>query len=416
MITLVNFITIVCGGLITYKTSKRILNGGINLFGILVIIFFIFQHIPIIVGSFVEIRLSDWFFAPNIGKALLDEKVAFVYDIYITVVIYILYKLSKKEDDYLKFYIDRLHTIRFNSLINIILMLCMFSPIVGVLYAPEPSIYLKWAYFYRYSPLIIEELYHEEVMKDLLLLSLGSSLIFYSQKSNRSIITYIVIALVTWLSFKRTLLVFGSALVLFFDLIQNRYSNRSRQLLKKTILVLVICVGYFVYYAINSEKVSAASSVYVTYTMYFSREYSVKVAILDLLNESKMLAYSGQSILFDLFFYVPRSFWPEKPIMYTKYLTTYCQGFTLDNISSTNFYGNIWAESLSNFNFFGIFYAFFVLFVIKRISEKSNNIAIYFLGNIFLIFYFFWCVQGFTIFIISFWTILLLLKRIKIIK
>jgi len=415
MLEIVNILTIIIGSVISLKSAKKIIKGEMNLYRILVLIFFIFQYIPLIVGLFFNPNSYDWSYAPNIGKAYLNDDVSILYDIYIAIIIIILYRLSKNKDTYIVAYANQLQNVKFGLLVDVTLMVFMLSPIIGILLAPNPSIYLEWAYFYTNQTTFFEELYHNEVMKELLWISLASSLVYYTQMKKKTWITYLVIIFVTFLSFKRTLLVFGCILVLFIDFFSNKNSNKLNYLFKKTLLMMIVCIGYFISY-VNGTGKGEDTSNYITYTMYFGREYPVKVAILDLLNGSKMLNYPGESVLFDFFFFLPRSIWPEKPAMYTKYLTAYSKGTTIDDsISTTNYYANIWAECLSNFNVYGIFYAFLIIFLIKKISEKSNNIVIYLLGFSFIIFYFIWGIQPFTMLIIGLWATCLLLNKIGIV-
>lgn len=81
----------------------------------------------------------------------------------------------------------------------------------------------------------------------------------------------------------------------------------------------------------------------------------------------------GYQLLGALFFWVPRSFWPEKPLG-TGYMVHDALGFSFLNVS-----GPLWAEMYINFGVIGIFVGFFILGRIsysfdRRIAELRGSL------------------------------------------
>lgn len=71
-------------------------------------------------------------------------------------------------------------------------------------------------------------------------------------------------------------------------------------------------------------KINSSSEVYKNVRVDFSRDDRVKMTIYSELypDRMKILDYRGQSIVFDLTMFIPRSIWEEKPWPYAVYFTS----------------------------------------------------------------------------------------------
>ena len=109
---------------------------------------------------------------------------------------------------------------------------------------------------------------------------------------------------------------------------------------------------------------------------------NVKVAIYDRLNDKIILKYPGESILYNLLWFIPRSIWESKPYPYYKYFTSYVfSGIYNGKISNSNFQVNMLSEFISNFGIiFGTIITLIIIIKIIKTSENSNNKITYFSG------------------------------------
>ena len=378
-----------------------------SIYNILGIVFYIFQFVPLIV-SFFWGEGYHFYAANNIERSLNDTTTCIIYNIFVIIILFYFFYRGREKDKDLYYNINKLKNLTVSKIVKYILIIAMLSPILAVYFAPNPSIYFKWAYFYTNTASFSEEFYNTEVMHVFLYISFFSFVLYYLDNNKKEWFAYFIIILITWLSSKRTFLVFGFSVIIIIDLFKGKFINKTARLINKAILLVAICVSYFIYYSVNTGK-GSDEPFYVTYTMYYSRDYSIKASVFDQLNGARMLEYPGQSVLFDFFFFIPRDSWNNKPMMFSKYFTTYCQDRGLDSISTTNYYVNIWSEYISNFGIIiGPILAILLISFILKISSNSKATMIYFLGVSFVVFYFFWGVQPFTMVIYGCWAILII--------
>ena len=401
---LFDFLFFLFGLRIFYKTTLSIIKKSFNVYSVFVFVFFIFQFPSLILDHFFYDQIIAFEDSPNLYKALLDERVSVLYDIVICVIIYWLYKQSKTYNSMaFNNLTNRFKKINFGMILSAFLYIGMLSPIICVLLAPDPSIYSKWAYLYRYNMSLIDSLYFENIIENANIISFLCMIIYAFQRNKNSYLIYFNTIIITWISFKRTLLFFALISFVFVDYIKGLFVFNPRRTMIKYVSLTIICVLYFIYYGINTRKGDDVPF-YYSYTLYYSRHYCLKVAILDQLNGMTMLDYRGQSFVFDLLFFIPRSIWENKPSVFTQYLTNYCKDRDPESdVSISVYYANIWSEYFANFHVFGIFFAFIFIKLFIRVSEKSNNPNTYLVSILFIIFYFFWGIQPFTMLIIVIW-------------
>lgn len=408
MVTVVDITVFLISLFVVFKILKRILKGSLNIYTILALLFWGFQFPSLVIDHVVDDCFSSFDFAKNMYPALTDPIVAVIYDGIILSVLLYLNKLGRiQQRTRLDDLIDFMKNLQFGFFINVILVLTMLLPIAGIILAPDPSIYAQWAYTYRFSISTTMELYHEIVIGNLILLSFFVWVVYTAQKRHSDFFSYLVILFLTWISFKRTMLVFGGLVLIFFDFFKGSFKLKPRTTIVKTICVIFVCIGYFIYYSQNTGKLSDAPF-YYSYTLYYSRHYCLKTAIYDQLEGMSMLEYRGQSLLFDLLFFIPRNYWPDKPNVFTSSFTNYCVGNSYDYPTLTYYYANIWTEFVANFHLFGIIIALIFIKYAIKFSEKSGNIFAYMFGCLFVMFYFFWGIQPFTMIILVLWYFFLL--------
>lgn len=420
MVQFSNLITFILGLYVMLRVLKPVMKGRINAYSIFTIAFFVF-HFPSLIIDILPNTHIEAAFDPNsiLYKSLTDEIIAFIYNAVILFVLFYLYKESRCQSyNFFNSITAKFKKIQFPAIVNIILIIGMAIPIACVFFAPNPEIYKIWAYTYRYNISYIDEIYNTLVMGNALTLSFLCMIIYAVQKKKSNLLIYFFIFVITWLSFKRTLLVFSVLVLLFFDFFKGKFRENAKKTILKSISLILICIGYFIYYSQHTGKLSDAPF-YYSYTLYYSRHYCIKASVLDQLKGMSMLHYRGESLLFDLMFFIPRSIWPNKPSVYTVYFSNFCQGRDIDAQTMVFYYANIWSEFISNFHLFGILFALMFIKLIMRISEKSPNIYSYLFGVLFITFYFFWGIQPFTMMVIVLWVLCLIagmFKRKKALK
>ena len=384
-------IAIIVTTLICFRPIKRILKGKGNIVHFCIITFYVMQVIPLWIKVFwgIDETLAIY---PNMYVAMSDEMTGYFYSLFVVLVEGMFAFLSRtlpyKSHSLidLKGIYNKVQTVRF---LKVVLFFGMFVSVVAVFAAPNPEIYKEFSYFYtnRVDSLNVSRIYHYSVIAMANRIVLFCILLFYllNKNSKLNIFVYIAIAIMTWINGKRTLFTFALIGILGIDFLNKKYRDNTFKFIAKILFFLVIVLGYFLIYIDLTGKGSTTNFLNL-YSLYFARMSNVQTSIFDILNEHTMMDYWGQSMLYNFFFWIPRSIWETKPVIFSKYFTAYVMGYTTIDIN-WQFQVNIWTEYIANFGFWGILLGVLAIYVIARLSEKSNSSMVYYLGWIFTILY-----------------------------
>lgn len=363
-----------------FCTIKKIKKGKVNLLDYCYIAFYLVQVLPIFVEMMfgIDSKLSKY---GLIYQAMLDERTELYYLIFLILSTFLFTIFSKKTKKNIEGDIKNKilsNKLLYNKYIKLIVFITMFITIPAIFFAPNIRVYTEYLYLYRHnisenSPILV---FHYNIMKNLNLIAFCSILYYYLVNQKKENIFWIAIAtiLMTWINQKRTMLLFIFIGILIIDIL---FKNKNiRQVLRKAIFFIIIEAIYFYIYILFSKK-GIELSFMENYTLYFSRMANTKLAIYDILNGGEMLNFWGETILYQVLFFIPRSMWPDKPYPYYVYHTAYSYNANKAYLG-WGFQTNIWCEFISNFGIFmGIFSAFIFILIIVKISSKSDNIWTY---------------------------------------
>lgn len=386
----IGWISILISSFFFIGVLGRLINGGRSILFVSEALFYIIHIIPYAILLFFQLH-AEYRNYPNTYRAILDSETNIAYSIFILFIMgslhVIAYKAWLKRGAIVTNYAFDVSG-RYQRLINALLAFGMLSPLLLIFIAPNPDVYLNYAYFYthRYSVSGLEYIFHQDVTKRINFFAfLCMSFYYYRRRRSTSsnALTMFSIFIIAWFDGKRALLCFSFISILIIDWVKSNNKDHKK-ILWKGILFAFLMISYFLIQGDIAGK-SVEGKEFISYELYFSRMSAVMTTIYDWLNEGKMLDYSGQSILYDLLFFVPRELWIDKPVMFCKYYTSYAMG--VDGLS-WNLLVNIWSEFIANFGaFLGPLLGLVFLSFVAKISEKSNNKYIYIFGMIFCAFY-----------------------------
>ena len=402
---------------IFYHSLKKVLENRFNILTLCIISFWLMQVLPVIVKQFLGIdeHLSGYY---KMYIAMNDPVTNIIYSFFIVFVEISLYlfSLKIKRRDNTVINSDKLNNFSQKPFLKHILFINMFIVIVPAVFSPDINIYKEFSYFYTHSvnEYSIEYIYHNTVMSYASIISFSSILGFYyvNKEKKYTPFVYLAIIIMTWINGKRTLFTISLFGMLIIDIIDKKYKNNKRKLIFKVLLFLcLICLYFFVYSQITGKFYTTTFN--FQYSIYFSRMSNIDTCIYALLHNESILDYYGESILYDLFFWIPRVLWESKPVIYSKYFTSYVMDYGTVNID-WQFQTNIWTEYLSNFTFLGPLIAIFLLYSVAKISENSRSSFVYILGMIFTVLYTMYGFESILQNIFILWFFLLAFTKIKI--
>ncbi len=392
MVAIYDIFTFIICLIFTLKSLKRIIKSNFSLVHIFIIVFFIIQVLPIIIGYFGDLSGIKKYYE-YMYLAMTNKKVSYIYDLFCLSTTIILYYfaniLTKKNNKLLSINFINSNNFKF---FKIILIICTIFPLIAsILFSPNPFIYFNFSYFNTHSISKISDIYiyHNNIVLTACKISFFSIIaLYFFSNSHRKSWFVVPILLLTWINGKRTLLVFILMAIIVIDFIKADKQNKTqiKHIFYKIILYLILIVSYYIYYNAVTHKANFADS-FLLYSIYFSRLSNVKIAIYDKIYTNTLLDYSFQTFIYDLLFYIPRFLWNNKPYPYYKYFTSYVF-FGVNNVDvNMGFQVNIWSEFISNVGIIGWLISLYLIIDIAKKCEKSNNSLIYLSGGIFIVLY-----------------------------
>lgn len=385
MNTLLKGVAILVTTFYLFYIIKKISNKRINILDYCYIAFYLVQVLPIFIEKMLGVD-SQLYKYGIIYKAMLDQQTDFYYSAFLIVCTFLFaicsLTIKSKGRENIK---DGILSSRLlnNQYIKIFSFLGMFITIPAIFFAPNIKVYTEYLYLYRNK--VAEDslilIYHYNVMKNLNLIAFCCILYYYSVNKKKENNLWIVFAtvLMTWINQKRTMILFLFIGILIIDMfIKN--NRGTKHITTKALFFISIELAYFFIYRYFSGK-GSGSSFFENYTLYFSRMANTKLAIYDILNGRKMLAFPGESFLYDAFWFVPRNLWPNKPYPYYVYHTAYSFNANRQYLG-WGFQTNIWCEFISNVGIFGgAFLAIIFMTIITKISTKSESLWTFLFRN-----------------------------------
>lgn len=390
---LFNTIAILVSTFLLFCVVLKISKSEINLVDICFLAVFLMQVVPLafeFVFGIEDIKQESIY----VYEAMGDTVTGFYYNLLTVISLAVLYlfrdTIGKKNNlTKVRFF---LRGIRLRPFVSCSLLLFSFLLLLfGILLSPDRTVYLHFSYFYTsdLSRTSAAYAYHYSVMSQLELIMLGVVLLVYLLSSPKArfvrLIVYIEVFLLVWVDGKRGFLTYSLLGILMIDFMKKSYNSRILFASKSSLFLAIILSYFFVYSSVTGK--GSGNSFFVEYSFYFSRLSVEKTAIYDCLHGKRILEYPLQSILYDLFFFVPRSWWPEKPVMYCRYFTGYAYTGLGSNMLTGNLQVNVWTEYISNFGIIGHLLALLLLLFVIRFLERKASPVPYIFGSMFILIY-----------------------------
>lgn len=369
------------------KSIFRVIRAKFSILHLTIIVFWSMQIAPMLLENFFGLGKEVKYY-PNMYAAMQDDRVTYIYGLFCFSIIWVLFAFANRSVKCHKYVSCLVNQKHINKCLRIMIFAGMFVlPFLGVIFSPSPQIYLTFSYFYKYKveKMSFVYLYHKTIISKLSYLAFVCAMLLYllrdQKRCKSNIDIYISIAMFTWIDGKRALLIFSLVGIVIIDIIKHNFD------IKKTIVLGMIAIVYFGVYVKITGKGSNTDFI-SNYYFYYSRMNSIKTSIYAFLNKDRIVEYTGQTILFDLLFFIPRIFWMNKPKLFCKYFTAYSLGRKNTEFATWNLHVNIWTEFISNFGLIGgSVLVIIILLLLVKVVEQSNDMRIYLSGTAFIVFY-----------------------------
>lgn len=290
---------------------------GIKPLTIIQIVFFIVFVSPI----FLDIIFSKPEYRNFYGFYIYEEdnRVAFIYNLFIVFVSYFNYFFRGKQ-------IVNLNISNNFIKIDIFLLSVALLPLFFVFFAPNIDLYKLYGGASVRDFDEFSNAFHGYLNIFTFLSGFVCSYLIIKNFNKRIFLTFFLFLIVFfdfWLNGKRTIVLIFLFFLGFFYLIINRN-------LKSFLFILMLIFIYSFYnswYQSNIRDFDDSKSFnekYENIRVDYFRDQRVKMAIYGELKpyKIKILPHRGESFIFSSTFFIPRSIWPNKPYPYAQYFTS----------------------------------------------------------------------------------------------
>lgn len=251
------------------------------------------------------------------------------------------------------------------------------SPTICLPLAPDPGLYLTYGAFVSGDTGPQEMDFHHRLSAVCLLVAVAvPALVIASPRLRLETMLFFGVTLgqAFWLHGKRSIVMI--ALVGLLYALWARGILRGRRLWAAGAMALlgVALFTFFYQKGVRGIDLADASFYFDSVRVDFARDAVIKQAIAaELMPSDPILEYRGQSLLFDLTFFVPRRIWPEKPWPYAVYATSAMLNIPAANDIGWGITTSLLDESLANFGWLGMVLAPLLLGWLCRLGDSAGG-------------------------------------------
>jgi len=345
-----------------------------------IIVFDFVMVLPIFIEIFLGIPNSPY---PNFTYAMQDTATNYIFLTFVVLAQFaFLFEIRRIKRKKYKIFggkasetINNFIASKYKNPIKLACYLVFVIVIIGIIMSPEPLYYTRINSVYLSISADLEA-YNNKVMKNLVNLLFISvfmlKLLDDKDRARDFVIRIIFTLVIVFVNQKRTLLMIIVGGCLVIDIVKEK---KIKNIIWKYSVLIGATAIYFYVYMIITDKISYNSDWYYEVHEYIFRTMHMRFSIYAALNPSKVhiLDYPGQSILFSLFYFVPRTIWVTKPWPYIEYYIAGVMGYRdLHNIG-WHMPASYYPEFVSNFGLLGIpFSVMFTIFTTRFFDNRKQ--------------------------------------------
>lgn len=263
---------------------------------------------------------------------------------------------------------------------KVFMWVLLVSPTALLFIAPNPRLYLDYTGFTLTTDGLIneEETFHIWVGLASMCVVIAVALlvtILPKIQPHHVLVFAAALGQAFWLNGKRAIVAIALLTILYA--LWYRGALRGTRMVASGLAVFVGLCGVSVAYQAEMRGLSIedGSLYYDNIRMDYGRDAVIKQAIYAEINSDSrpILEYRGQSLLFDLTFFIPREFWPDKPWPYAVYATSAMLGNHSTESLGSGVTTSILDEAIANLSWAGMLVGPLIVGLMCRMSDQTRN-------------------------------------------
>ncbi|MBQ4514738.1 MAG: hypothetical protein II969_17225 [Anaerolineaceae bacterium] len=371
-VLIINIFFIFFSFLFTYTSFIRVIKySSRSISDYVILLIFVFNCLPVFIDVFFG-KPQYVYYYRVFGDVIDNEDVCLVYNIYILITLLSLQLYANNLSHNLKIASDYKITFSFLRKKNLDIIFILL-PIIYVVVKYGIDIFSGYTTLSRRN---IED-GDSRIINQMIILSVYLYVTrFYSRTRTKKdlLILFSFFLILIWLNGKRYIIVTIGEVIFYLYQMTNIKSKKRINLFFVVEISIIFIVFFSIYYLSNIKVTSASEYMYGTLRVDFGRDDVVKYVIKQVLFDKRpILDYTGQSLLADIFIFVPRSIWPNKPYPHYRYLTASILGVDISNIPSGTT-PSIFEMNICNFSWFGMPITIIVLLILCYLADNTNEL------------------------------------------
>lgn len=372
MVYITNLIAFILGTFWAIKAVRSILRGTKYSINFVMLVFYVFFILPLAFDSVLGVPKYTYELSFSIATADLYTNI--LYALYVSIVPVIWHMTAVRKTMGSGFKQGSSHLFS-----NYIYITMMVSPIFLLFFSPNPEIYLNYGAAILGFPSPEGEQFHSLISAATFFSVMSFSFLLIKQKE-LSLLFFMrfgpFLLATLWMNGKRNIVIWALVLVLYA--LWKRRTMQPKQILLMSLLFLTVGIGFSALYQqafrYDDLKVDSWEDVYTNMRVDYGREDVTKMAIYAELNPSELtiLDYRGQSMLYNLLFFVPREVWPGKPWPYAVYATSALIRIPPQYVGWGMTTG-ILDESIANFGLLGMLVGPLFISIVCRVGDRDQE-------------------------------------------
>lgn len=261
--------------------------------------------------------------------------------------------------------------------IRFLLWAFLISPLIALLFAPDPGFYAHYGAVVGPTFTPIVEHYHLLVGESCLLSTVAGFALLISQERVAlafcEVLPFFILA--SWLTGKRSDVFL--VVVLMWIALWVRGKITPSVLLAGGVATGVGLLMYSGWYqaTLRPSAVSDRQRAYEMFRVDYGRDQDLRMALYcEITDDRRILSYRGESLVFDMTMAIPRSVWPQKPMPYSIYMAA-AGLYTKPRFFGWSVTTSILDEAIANFSWFGLLVGPLVLTVICWIGDRADPLG-----------------------------------------
>lgn len=314
----VELATLIWASLWTWHAIRRLLDGDRNSLLIIYLVFYAEYVVPL--GLDLTVGMPGYSEQPGFSVSAHNAYVRLLYCVFVFIVPLTWLWTTKRHNGML--------FTKSPAWVNLMLRLSSLLPVLLVLAAPDPSLYLKYAGIMSGNAPINVLVFHIVVsMATMIAVLCAAGRCLVGSISKRMIIEVaFAMAIASWINGKRYIV--AEALLFAILALWYRGAVTGKKLVWTMLAGIFFLSAFSVTYQLSVRNISYVGSSTDEATdgarVDFTRDSRVKMVIYSELYPEKMqiLQYRGQNLFYYASLPIPRSFWKDKPYPYAMYFTS----------------------------------------------------------------------------------------------